>query len=260
MSGFRWDTEPSGIATITLDRTPANALDPAVVASFHTALDAVEASGTRAVIIQSAGGPVFCAGADIRFVERCLDDGPQGRQRMIDFVRSIQVVYARLETLSMPTIAAIDGAATGGGFELVLACDIRIAGASVRIGLPEVNVGLIPGAGGTQRLTRLVGPGTAADLVLGAGLLTGEEAFARGLVQRIVDRASVRTSARDLALSLAVKSPAALASAKRCIALAESPEGYAAEVQFTADLLEEPTTVDRIRTFLAGRNSRSVAT
>ena len=260
MNSCHWNIEPSGIAVITLDRSPANSLDPTVVSVLHSALDAIESSDTRAVIVESAGGPVFCAGADIRFVELCIDDGPEGHRRMMDFVSSLHVIHARIEALPMPTIAAIDGAATGGGFELALACDIRIAGATVRMGLPEVKIGLIPGGGGTQRLTRLAGRGTAASIILAGELLTGDEAFAHGLVQYVVGVESVRNSARNLALSFAGRSRAALASAKRCIAVAESPEGYSAELQYTADLLKEPETIYLIREFLAGRRSRRTRT
>jgi enoyl-CoA hydratase len=257
MNGCHWEIEPSGIAFITLDRSPANSLDPALVTVLHSALDAIELSDARALIVQSADGPVFCAGADLRFVEQCVDDGPQGHRRMLDFVRSVQILCSRIEALPVPTIAVLDGAATGGGFEIALACDIRIATATARVGLPEVTIGLIPGAGGTQRLTRLVGPGTAAAIILGAELLAGTEALARGLVQHVVDEDQVRQAAYDLALSLAGRSSAAMASAKRCIALAGRPEGYAAELECTAELLNEPTTISLIRDFLASRSLRS---
>lgn len=259
MNGCHWAVDSSGIAVITLDRSPVNCLDPTLVTTLHLGLDAIELSAARVLIVQSAGGPVFCAGADLRFVEQCIDDGPDGHRRMLDFVRGVQFLCSRIEALPLPTIAVLDGAATGGGFELALSCDIRIATAAARVGLPEVAIGLIPGAGGTQRLTRLVGPGAAAAMILGARLLRGNEAHALGLVQQVADEQHVRQVAHELALSLAGRSPAAIASAKRCIALACSPAGYMAELECTAQLLNEPTTISMIRDFLAGRSLRSTS-
>jgi enoyl-CoA hydratase/carnithine racemase len=258
-NGCRWSVEPSGVAVITLDSPPVNALEPTIATGLRAALDSLELADVRALIVESAGR-VFCAGADLIFAERCIEGGADGHERMLAFNHSLQGLYSRIEALPMPTIAAIDGAAVGGGLELALACDIRIAGTAVRVGLPEVTLGLIPGAGGTQRLTRLVGPGTAAAIMLGGELLTGDEALARGLVQYAVDTEQVRSVARELAVSLAARSPAALESVKRCIALAGTEEGYAAELECTVRLLKEPATISSIRTFLSSRSARSTNT
>src|SRR5207342_2828775 len=124
---------------------------------------------------------VFCAGADLREVRERIDaaDGPD---RMYAYVAGIQRLYSRIERLSQVTIAEIGGAAMGGGLELALACDLRIAAAEAKLGLPEARLGLIPGAGGTQRLTRLCGPALAARLILGAEIIDGAAAERLGAV------------------------------------------------------------------------------
>jgi enoyl-CoA hydratase/carnithine racemase len=175
-----------------------------------------------------------------------------GRARMVAFVREIQRVFARLERLPQVSIAEIGGAALGGGLELALACDLRIAAAQARLGLPEARLGLVPGAGGTQRLTRLVGEALAKRLILGAETVTGDEAAALGLVQWAVPASDLAPRARSIASAIAALPAAALARCKRCIAaaVAGEPAGYDMELAATGELLADARTQDLVRRFL----------
>ena len=163
-----------GVTTLTLNRPPVNAISEDWVAAFETKLDDL-ARGPRFTVLHiRSEQKVFCAGADLKEVQERMD-APDGPDRMYAFVAGIQRLYFRIEALPQVTLAEIGGAAMGGGFELALACDLRIAANEAKIGLPEVRLGLIPGAGGTQRLTRLFGPGLASRLILGAEILDGDD-------------------------------------------------------------------------------------
>jgi enoyl-CoA hydratase/carnithine racemase len=175
----------------------------------------------------------------------------------IEAVRQIQHMLRRLESLPMATVAEIGGAAMGGGLELALACDFRIAADEARLALPETNLGLIPGAGGTQRLTALCGPAVAKRMILGAEILDGTAAASLGVVQWSVRRTELPEAAEALADRLGALPRAALAAAKSCIAAAADPsrDGYAEELAATrALLLNEPETRARVEAFLAGRH------
>ncbi len=174
-------TRQDEFALITLDRPEAlNALSAAVLRELAQAFEQVAASDTRALIITGAGAKAFCAGADIKeLTGRSLSE--QRRDAAFG-----QAVLARLDTLPMPSIAAINGYAFGGGLELALACTFRIAVPAAKMGLPEIKLGLIPGYGGTQRLPRAVGEARALEMILSGRTLDAEEALRIGLVQRIV--------------------------------------------------------------------------
>jgi enoyl-CoA hydratase len=152
------------------------------------------------------------------------------------------------------TIAELGGAALGGGFELALACDLRIAATEAKLGLPEVRLGLIPGAGGTQRLTRLVGPGFASRLILGAEVVDGATAEKIGLVQWAHPRTELAARAAEIAGRIAGLPAATLAAAKRCMASAAYPGrgGYGAELEATRSLQTDAETRERIGAILGG--------
>ena len=177
---------------------------------------------------------VFCAGADLKEMR-----GPHGygrwADRMYAYVAGIQRLYIRIEALPQVTLAEIGGAAMGGGFELALACDLRIAANEAKLGLPEVRLGLIPGAGGTQRLTRLCGPALANRLILGAEMLDGATAAELGVVHWAEPRAELPARATEIAARIAALPAAALAASKACIAAAGQPGrgGYTDELEFT---------------------------
>ncbi len=197
------------VCTLTLNRTGTrNALNPALLRRLDEALVSCENDGgTRAVIITGSGD--FCAGADIR------EFAGMDRLEAGEFIRLGKAVMRRIETLSKVVLAAVGGYALGGGCELALACDIRMAGNSARFGLPEVNLGLIPGFGGTQRLGALVGYGRARDLLLTGRIIDSGEAGAIGLVSSVVDDRELPLRARELAERLAQKSPVAQATMKK---------------------------------------------
>lgn len=162
----------------------------------------------RAVIVTGAGGRAFSAGADLK--ERQSMDEEEVR----DFLSLYRVAFGAIDAFPKPTIAAIDGVAFGGGLELALACDLRVAAAGAKLGLTETSLGIIPGAGGTQRLTRLVGPARAKELVLLARRLDADEALALGIVNRVApDGQTALDCAVELAEPFVKGAPIALAAA-----------------------------------------------
>jgi enoyl-CoA hydratase/carnithine racemase len=242
-----------GIAILTMSSPPVNALSEAWVAGLAREIAALEAHDDWKVLHLRSDQKVFCAGAELREM-RARFDAADGPDRTYAYVASIQRLYARLESMPQVTLAEIGGAALGGGFELALACDLRIAAIEARLGLPEVKLGLIPGAGGTQRLTRLVGRGIANRLILGAEAVDGETAERLGLVQWCCPRADLAARAAEIAGRIAALPAAALAAAKLCMTSAAVPGrgGYGDELEATRNLQTAPETRERINAFLAG--------
>lgn len=167
---------------LTLDRTEAlNALSFEILRALDAILDEASALDIRALIITGAGEKAFCAGADIpELIGRAMVAERRGAQLG-------QAVFERLNRFRVPTIAAINGYAFGGGLEMALACTFRIAAPNAKMGLPEIKLGLIPGYGGTQRLPRLVGESVALDLILTGRTIDAKEALHIGLINRIAD-------------------------------------------------------------------------
>ena len=165
------------VTVLTLSQPPVNAINGDWVRAFEAKLDDLANGPPCTVLHIRSDQKVFCAGADLREVRRHME-ASDGADRMYAYVAGIQRLYARIERLPQVVLAEIGGAAMGGGLELALACDLRIAAAEARLGLPEVRLGLLPGAGGTQRLTRLCGPALAARRILGAEILDGAAACA----------------------------------------------------------------------------------
>ena len=242
------------LATCTLSRAPVNAIDEEWLARLNEALGAVEVAREVAVLHVRSTERAFCAGADLALMRRRMESA-EGRTRFVEFVREIQRVFARLERLPQVTLAEIGTNALGGGLELALCCDLRIAAEQARIGLPETGLGLLPGAGGTQRLARIAGEATAKRLILGAEVIDGPEALALGIVHWAVPAKALAERARTIARRIAALPPAALAEAKRCVAAAlerETP-GYEMELAATARLLGQEETQRRVRAFLEKR-------
>jgi len=244
----------AGVLTATLSRTPVNAIDDTMLAQLDAVLDQAQGDEQISVLHIRSTQKVFCAGADLALMRACFAT-PQGTTEMVAVVERMQRVFARLESAPFVTLAEIGGAALGGGFELALACDLRIAAQEARVGLPEAGLGLLPAAGGTQRLTRLAGPGVARRLILGAETLDGAEAERLGLVQWAVPRERLAEAARELARRCAAVPRAALAENKHCIALAGVPgdAGFAAEIAATRRLYDHPETRRRVSAFLDKR-------
>ena len=242
------------LAVCTLSRPPVNAIDEAWLARLDQALATVEgAPGVGALLLRSTER-AFCAGADLALMRSRMDSA-DGRGRFVAFVREIQRVFARLERLPQVTLAEIGASALGGGLELALSCDLRIAADDARLGLPETRLGLLPGAGGTQRLTRIAGEATAKRLILGAEVVSGAQAAALGIVQWSAPAAELAGRARALAAEIAALPASAIAQAKRCITAAVTGEadGYEMELSATASLLEQDETQGLVQRFLDKR-------
>jgi enoyl-CoA hydratase len=202
-----------GAAWITVQRPDKlNALDRRTVEELVLACErAIAEPDVAAIVLTGAGEKAFVAGADVREMA-ALD--PAGAER---YSRFLQRALDGLERSRRPVIAAINGFALGGGCELALACHLRIAADTARFGQPEVGLGLIPGAGGTQRLPRIVGRGRALELILTGATIDAAEAQRIGLVHRVVPAADLRSAASELVATLASKSPIAIARALEAV-------------------------------------------
>lgn len=207
-------THADGIATVTINRPRTlNALNAATIAELGQAIDEIAANDeVRVLVITGSGDRAFVAGADIREFN-AIEDAVDGTR----LSRATHAVFQRLVDLPKPVIAAINGFALGGGLELALACDIRIAAETAELGLPEITLGLIPGWGGTTRLARLVGPGRAKLMILSGERISAAEAYHAGIVERVVPAASLMQDVQQLASRLAAQPVLALAAAKQSI-------------------------------------------
>jgi enoyl-CoA hydratase/carnithine racemase len=252
-------TTSGAVVVLTLSQPPVNAINGEWIRTFEAKLDELASGPPCTVLHVRSDQKVFCAGADLREV-RAHMEAPDGADRMYAFVAGIQRLYARIERLPQVVVAEIDGAAMGGGLELALACDLRIAATEARLGLPEVRLGLLPGAGGTQRLTRLCGAALAARLILGAEILDGATASAVGVVNWAVPRAELAQRAAGIVAGIASLPAAALAASKACIAAAGHSDrsGYTDELEFTRQLLGNADTCQRVEAYLAGSTRSSM--
>lgn len=247
---FTLATGPApGIHFIRLERPPANAMRCEDVGQLHRLLAEAGALPDCRALVFTASGRFFSAGADIKIMQGADGAAPPVAQ-LVELARRMQDAFAAIERFPAPTIAAVNGIATGGGLELALACDFRIAAKDSRLGLTETRIGLIPGAGGTQRLTRVAGKAVALRMILAGEIVTGEEAARLGVVHEAVDAAEVGPRAIALATALAALPAQALRSAKRCIALAPSDAGYRAEIEETERLHGTDETRAAIAAFL----------
>ena len=213
MALILFDKPEKGVGVLTLNRPEKlNALSTALLGELSAALDAAEADpDVRVLILTGAGDKAFAAGADIAEY--------QGRREkaFMDFQFGGRRVNDRLEAFPKPTIAAVNGFALGGGFEIVLCCDVIVASTSARLGLPEGLLGLSPGGGGTQRLIRSLGRHVAADLLLTAGRLKGDRAFELGLAAALCEPEALMETALGKARAMLKVAPLALAEMKRLV-------------------------------------------
>lgn len=203
-----------GFAVITISRpTVLNALNRATIEELHAAIDDLAADpDIRSVIITGSGGKAFVAGADIAELQQ-LDSAQAGYEHS----RSSHHLLYKMEGLDKPVIMAVNGYALGGGCELAMAGDIIIASENARFGQPEVNLGIIPGFGGTQRLPRLVGRSRALEMILTGEHISAQEALRIGLINRVVPADQLMTTAAEIASKIADKGPLAIALAKRAV-------------------------------------------
>jgi enoyl-CoA hydratase len=240
------------VATVTIDRPERrNALNAAVRTELMATLDQLAGEDeVRVVVITGAGDRAFVAGADIgEFADRSSIEqraAMEGRR-----------VFDAIAELPKPVIAAINGYALGGGCELAMACDVRLAARSARLGQPEVNLALLPGGGGTQRLPRLVGWGRAMRLILTGELIGAEEAERIGLVDQVVDDDALADRTRELASSIARHSPLTLGLIKQAVrAAAEMPlaAGLAFERELFITAFSSEDRVEGVSAFLEKRD------
>jgi enoyl-CoA hydratase/carnithine racemase len=202
-----WEVAAPGIMRVRLASPPANALGLAIVDGLSAAIDAADAAGDiRVLIVESSVAGFFAAGADIKLMSSIDAAG------FADYGDRLRATLDRLAKPGRLSIAAVEGLALGGGLELAMACTLRVAGTDAKFGLPEVAIGLIPGAGGTQRLPRLVGRGRALDIMLTARQVEANEALAMGLVSRVVEVGAASDAALALATTLLRSSAQALTS------------------------------------------------
>jgi enoyl-CoA hydratase/carnithine racemase len=238
------------IATITLARAPVNAMNDAWLAAFHELLDGLDARQDWSILRIRSALKLFSGGADLKQIEanfsRSVEEqmGPGERY---------QKLFARIEALPRPTLAEIKGSALGGGLELSLACDMRIASQEAKLGLVEVKLGLMPGAGGTQRLPRAIGRAAAMKMILGGETVTGSEALALGLVQWAVPATEFDAAADAVVRQFAAIEPHAAQAAKAAInaAFDITRDGYAVERDNVRSCLTHPRTRALVGAFLA---------
>jgi enoyl-CoA hydratase len=246
-----WDRVRDGVLRVTLNRAPANALGLPIIDGLNAAMDAALADqGIKVVVITSAVPKFFAAGADIKHMST-VDAGS-----FTAYGDALRGVLDRVAAPERITIAAVDGVALGGGLELAMACTLRVGGAKARFGLPEVKLGLIPGAGGTQRLPRLVGRGRALDLMLTARQVPAQEAHAIGLIDRLVDDGEAEAAALALADELCGMSLPAQQAVIRTVDAAfdlSLSDGFAYEAAQEQGLFETGEAKEGLTAFLEKR-------
>jgi len=238
------------VVTVTIDRQDAlNALDVATLTELRDRLlELADDADARAIVLTGAGEKAFVAGADIRYMSGLDPDQAKGWGALGHEAGRL------LETMPKPTIAAINGFALGGGCELALACDIRYASSRAKLGQPEINLGIVPGWGGTQRLARICGLGVAKELVYTGRTVDAEEALRVGLVSAVAD--PVLEHALEVAGKLAARSPVALRVAKRLLNL--SPGALEREAEEFGDLFASEDAKEGLAAFAEKRAPRFV--
>jgi len=249
-------TSEGPLGFITLDKPPANSYDLEFMSEFSSAVDEAVAGATRVVIVQSASEKFFSAGADIKkFLEGDVSSN-------MEMIKVSQAAFRRMAAAPQVFIAYVAGHALGGGLEIALACDIRLAAAGLyKMGLPEVTLGLLPGNGGTQRLTRLIGPSRSLELLLTGRTYTVEQAREMGLVADVYNAEEAQNKVREYASKLAGGPGLAIAAIKRCVheggelALAN---GLALEGELMATLFRSKDASEGLNAFVEKRKPEFV--
>jgi enoyl-CoA hydratase len=241
-------------AEIVLDNPPMNVVTTELTAQLRSALRAIAADDeVRAVVVSGAGGRAFCAGSDIGEFESLHGRAAEGKLLLE------KLVYRQLALLPVPSIAAIEGHALGGGLELALCCDFRIATTRSKLGMPELKLGVTPGSGGTQRLPRIVGPARAKEIILLGEPMDATTALSIGLLTRVVDTGGAVAAAREMAATLAERGPVAVRVAKRLLDAATETtleEGLALETDGSEVVFATDDVLEGARAFLGKRTPR----
>ena len=247
MSAVRVDRD-GWVMTITITHPPVNAISPEVLEALGAAVVAAEDPAIRAVVVAGSDA-VFAAGADLpAFVAR--------GQTPVAAIHAGVALLDQLEALPKPVIAAVEGLCLGGGMELALAADLRVASPRARFAQPEVALGIIPGWNGTRRLPRLIGVGPALDLILTGDTIDGNRAYALGLVQRLAPEGEALATAQNVARQLAHHAPSALAHAKWLVRAWHEPGAADREAAASVQLLETPDAGEGMQAFLEKRRPR----
>ena len=240
-----------GVALVTINRPAAmNALNSAFFAEFNDLLNIIGKDDTIRVLVITGEGKAFVAGADIAEMKHMNFD------QACNFSQIGQKTFLRLEKLEVPVIAAVNGFALGGGCELALACDFRIASSAAKFGQPEVSLGLIPGYAGTQRLSRLGGMGNALYLILTGEMITAEDALHMGLVQKVVPPEMLMEEVMKIARKMASNGSHAIRKAKEVIRKGREislKEGSQLEAEAFSQLFDYPSTKEGMMAFLEKR-------
>lgn len=251
MEHLSWSHEDF-VATIKIDRPPANALSSGLLQELANVLDEVEKNDDIRVILVHGEGRFFSAGADIKEFTVI-----ETSSEFTDLAKNGQQIFERMENFEKPIIAAIHGAALGGGLELAMGCHIRLVSETAKLGLPELQLGLIPGFAGTQRLTRFVGFARAAEMLLTSDPITGNDAVRYGLANHAYPEEDLFDEAYKLAKKIAKKSPVSVKSAIQLLNYSKT-EQFHAGVQKEAELFGEvflsEDAKEGIQAFLEKRN------
>jgi len=243
------------VATLVIDHPPVNAFNKQTVTELDGAIDELLANADVKVIIITGGGQMaFVAGADIGEINALVKGQDVAGSQA--FIEQGQRVFTKIENAHKPVIAAINGFCLGGGLELAMSCHIRICGDRARLGQPEINLGIIPGWGGTQRLPRLISKGKAIEIILTGDQITAQEAKALGLVNLVVPGDAVMRQAKGLAGKLAAKSAVAMAAVLRAVNSGQGlplAEGLAKERDQFITLSGSEDTLEGVSAFLEKR-------
>ncbi len=232
------------VAVLRLNNPPLNLVTQALTEALDAALGRIQAElSVRAVVVAGTGDRAFCAGSDVTEFESLRGRVGEGK-----LVRE-NAVYDRLARLEVPTIAAIEGDALGGGLELAMCCDLRVASARAHLGMPEVRLGVIPGSGGTHRLPALVGPARAKEMILLGLPISAEEAERIGLINKVVPIGMAETVSMEWAELIATRGPVAERQAKRVIDAARSTDAADESLRASEHVFDTDDMVEGVRAF-----------
>ncbi|WP_419869561.1 enoyl-CoA hydratase/isomerase family protein [Chryseobacterium sp. CT-SW4] len=238
------------LSTITINRPESlNALNARTIQELSSALDELNSDkNCRVIIITGSGEKSFVAGADIK------EFSDFGKQQAEELARNGQnILFNKIENMSKPVIAAINGFALGGGLELALACHIRYASENAKLGLPEVTLGLLPGYGGTQRLPKLVGKGLANEIIFSAKMISAQRAKEIGLVNEVYSSEELLLKTKELAATISRNSPMAISRAINAVNLSDTDKGFSTEIQYFGELFELEDKKEGVSAFLEKR-------
>jgi enoyl-CoA hydratase len=238
------------ITLITINRPESlNALNAKTIQEISSALDEISAdTSCRVIILTGSGQKSFVAGADIK------EFSDFGKEKAEELAKNGQnTLFNKIENMSKPVIAAVNGFALGGGLELAMACHIRYASENAKLGLPEVTLGLIPGYGGTQRLPKLVGKGIANELIFSAKMIPAARAKEIGLVNEVYPIEDLLTKTKELANSIAHNSPMAISKAIHAVNLSDTDKGFETEIKYFGELFDLDDKKEGVSAFIEKR-------